>query len=151
MRTPAIIVDLDGTLYDCRKRRDEFLKPEKKDFDGFHKAAVNDQPNVWCGIIAKSMSYFRYKLIFVSGRDHAHETETIWWLQHFYAWRRQDYHLFMRPDGDQTPDDEMKKKIYLTNIEPFFEILFCIDDRKKVVDMWRSLGLVCLQCDVGDF
>jgi len=26
-----------------------------------------------------------------------------------------------------------------------------IDDRKQVVDMWRELGLVCLQVDKGEF
>jgi DNA transposition AAA+ family ATPase len=32
-----------------------------------------------------------------------------------------------------------------------YNVRFAIDDRDRVVDAWRDLGLVCLQCAPGDF
>ena len=41
-------------------------------------------------------------------------------------------------------------KTILTNSER--DRLVCIfDDRNKVVEMWRRLGITCLQVDDGDF
>jgi hypothetical protein len=31
------------------------------------------------------------------------------------------------------------------------KILFVVEDRSRVVEMWRSEGLTCLQCAHGDF
>ena len=31
------------------------------------------------------------------------------------------------------------------------DVLMCVDDRQKVVDMWRSEGLTCFQVAPGDF
>jgi len=30
-------------------------------------------------------------------------------------------------------------------------VLFIVEDRSSVVDMWRAQGLVCLQCAPGEF
>ena len=30
-------------------------------------------------------------------------------------------------------------------------ILFVVEDRSRVVEMWRSEGLACLQCAPGEF
>ena len=44
------------------------------------------------------------------------------------------------PKGNDAMSDEDKKR------------LICIfDDRNKVVNMWRSLGITCLQVANGDF
>lgn len=59
--------------------------------------------------------------------------------------------LHMRPDGDFRPDVEVKKEIYKREIEGQFKVLFAVDDRASVVEMWRAQGLVCLQCAKGDF
>jgi hypothetical protein len=55
----------------------------------------------------------------------------------------------MRAASDFTPDEELKRQW----IEEYkLEHILCIfDDRKKVVDMWRSLGLTCFQVAPGDF
>jgi hypothetical protein len=57
----------------------------------------------------------------------------------------------MRKEGDHREDSVIKKEIYLKDILPKNEVLFIVEDRLSVVKMWRSLGLVCLQCDWGDF
>lgn len=57
----------------------------------------------------------------------------------------------MRKNDDYRQDAVIKEEIYNLYIQPKFDVLFCIDDRKQVVDAWRNLGLVCLQCDEGQF
>ena len=50
----------------------------------------------------------------------------------------------LREDGDNTPDQELKRAwLHAYGKE---RILFTVDDRQKVVDMWREEGLTCLQC-----
>ena len=47
--------------------------------------------------------------------------------------------------------DEILKKRMLDKFVDIDDVLFVVDDRNKVVDMWRDLGLVVLQPMPGDF
>lgn len=89
-----------------------------------------------------------YEIIFVSGRPEEYRKVTQeWFSEHNFGTHK----LFMRKTGDFRKDSIVKEEIYRSAIEPEFNVLFCIDDRKQVVDMWRSIGLTCLQCDEGNF
>ena len=48
------------------------------------------------------------------------------------------------------PDEILKKKM-LDKFVDIDDVLFVVDDRNKVVDMWRDLGLTVLQPAPGDF
>ena len=48
------------------------------------------------------------------------------------------------------PDEILKKKM-LDKFVDIDDVLFVVDDRNKVVDMWRDLGLVVLQPAPGNF
>ena len=56
----------------------------------------------------------------------------------------------MRYVQDQSPDTEVKAKIYDRYIKPYFDVLFTIDDRPKVVEMWRQKGLVCFAVEAAE-
>jgi len=43
------------------------------------------------------------------------------------------------------------KEIFDNHIAPKYNISYVLDDRDRVVDMWRSLGLTCFQVDWGNF
>jgi hypothetical protein len=151
----AIIVDLDGTLYNCEERRKKYLSdPPKPDFDGFNAAAVLDEPSAWCVALVRAISMHGYEIVFVTGREETHRKSTNMWIQAHEILahdRKQRYRLLMRPAGDFRPDEEIKRELYAKYIRGEYEVLFVIDDRKKVVDMWRSLGLVALHCAEGNF
>ena len=141
----AIIVDLDGTL--CNTDHRQHLVEAKK-WDEFYDALPDDLPHDWCRELVKAMRDQKVMTLLVSGRPDSHWGQTTEWLsKHMPKWDG----LFMRKTGDYRKDCIVKEEIYRKNIEPHFEILFCVDDRKQVVDMWRSIGLVCLQCAEGDF
>jgi FMN phosphatase YigB (HAD superfamily) len=143
----AIIVDLDGTLCDCEHRVHHVHK-EEKDWKSFNDGMVNDDLNVWCAKLIEAMNGNGFKTIFVTGRDENYRTHTEDWLSKHQI---NYHHLHMRPVMDYRGDDEIKKEIYDNDIKDKFDVLFVVDDRLSVVKMWRSIGLVCLQCDWGDF
>ena len=58
--------------------------------------------------------------------------------------------LVMRSDGDSRPD-EITKAQMLEALSDSYEVRMVFDDRQKVVDMWRSKGLLCLQVAPGEF
>jgi hypothetical protein len=58
--------------------------------------------------------------------------------------------LYMRQDGDFRRDDIVKQEILDKYIDKD-RVLFVLDDRDQVVDMWRRNGLTCFQVAEGDF
>jgi len=57
----------------------------------------------------------------------------------------------MRSDGDYRADQVVKEELFRNQVEPKYDVIGVIDDRDKVVTMWRRLGLVCFQVAQGDF
>jgi hypothetical protein len=60
----------------------------------------------------------------------------------------------MRPDERRSdPDWEVKQDMLHEILKTLDKenILFTVDDRQKVVDMWRANGLTCLQVAEGNF
>ena len=146
MKEKALIIDLDGTLADIRVRL-KHLQGKKKDWESFNKTIETDELHLWCLEIMKRF-HSDHKLLIVSGRTDALKEETINWLQKYgVPYDR----LFMRSRDDFRSDDVMKLEIFEREIRPSFEVIFVLDDRTKVVNMWRSQGLVVLQCAPGDF
>lgn len=148
LKGKAIIVDLDGTLCNVDHRR-YLVEGKNKDFELFAKLCTKDTPNKWCLDIIKAMM-FTHHIIFVSGRKYRHELDTTEWLYDNVPGSLR-FSLMMRGDDDDRSDEIVKKEIYENFIKPYYNVSFCIDDRTRVVNMWRSIGLTCLQCAPGDF
>lgn len=144
-KTPAILIDVDGTLANVNERRRDFLKT--KDWESFYSKISEDVLNVWC---LKIIEKFRteYKVFLVTGRRETYRKQTLDWLQLNDVFFDD---IFFRSKDDYRSDDVVKKEIYQKNIAGSFDVLFVVDDRVSVVKMWRGLGLVCLQCDEGNF
>jgi hypothetical protein len=142
----AILVDIDGTLSDSSHRQ-HFMEG-KKNWKAFYDGLVKDKPHKWCAKLIEWADGFEYHVVLVSGRPDDYRDKTVQWLtEHKITYDA----LFMRKAGDFRTDFVIKKEIYDASIKETYEILFCVDDRKQVVDMWRSIGLTCLQCAEGDF
>ena len=147
-----IIFDLDGTLALIDKRRELARKPNGKiDFDKLHDASLikHDKPN-WPVIkIAQLFAEQEFKIVIFSGRSDKTATETVSWLsQNKVPFNK----LVMRPYKTKNfvPDEVLKKDMLDKHLD-INDIFMVVDDRQKVVDMWRSLGLICLQVADGNF
>lgn len=127
----------------------------KPDWKSFNESMIWDTPNEWCQELLRGMVYTLdvwnspNTIIFVTGREECYRKITLDLIQQMNCMRGN--FLYMRPDKDYRPDVEIKREIYEKYIKDKYDVLFCIDDRDCVVKLWRSLGLVCLQCSEGNF
>jgi len=144
----AIIVDIDGTLADV-EHRVHHVNKEQKDWKAFHDSMDQDRLNHWYAKLIEAMKHQGFDILFVTGRDEDYREKTQTWMkQHQIQYDK----LYMRSAVDFRSDSEVKKEIYERQIKDHWEVAFVVDDRLSVVKMWREqLGLVCLQCDWGDF
>ncbi|MBT3584409.1 MAG: polynucleotide kinase [Halobacteriovoraceae bacterium] len=146
-RKKALLVDLDGTLADV-EHRVHHVQGESKDWKQFNEKMGLDALNTWCREIIISFQERGYGVVFLTGRTEDYRGTSEEWLDsHDITYDK----LFMRQRGDHRDDWDIKQGIYLEEIKPDFDILFVLEDRLNVVKMWRETGLVCLQCDWGDF
>lgn len=146
LKLNAIICDLDGTMCNLDHRL-HYVKQEKKDWKNFLSNIDKDGLNQWCRTITNSLRMNNI-IVFCSGRDDNYREKTTKWLSEnkcHYDW------LFMRPRDDYRQDFIVKEIILEFELLTRFNILFTIDDRKQVVDMWRKHGLTCLACAEGEF
>lgn len=134
---PAVICDLDGTLalHDGRGPYD-IMKCD------------TDLPNPPVLAVVLAFRDLGHPILFVSGREDACREKTRAWI---LAHTGLDGPLFMRQTGDHRPDDVVKRELYEAHVQDQYEVLFVLDDRRRVVDAWRRLGLSCFQVDAGDF
>jgi hypothetical protein len=142
----TIVIDLDGTLANVGHRR-HFVAGKKRDYEAFHALLDKDPVNVWCAEIMRSFADRdpEFRVVLVSARPkHVKEATIAWLTKHHLQYLFHDLFL-LRPTGDSTPDQELKRD-WLHKYGKD-RVLFVVDDRSKVVKMWREEGLVCLQCD----
>ncbi len=141
----AVIFDVDGTLADVRHRR-HFLTGRPKNHAAFHDAMVDDTVREPVAELARALAR-TYPVLLVSGRPERYRRVTGCWLDdNFIPYRA----LYLRADDDRR-DDVLVKREMLAAIRLTYDPLLVVDDRAKLVAMWREEGLVCLQCDVGLF
>ena len=155
-KIPAIWCDLDGTLCNVGHRLhildDLKDKPEQEKFDIFTDACDLDTPNKWCLDILWAMRLTGFEILYVTGRSEKFVNKTtLWLLDNVHFHDRYTPKLYMRPNGDDTPDDQMKAKIYRLDIKPYYDVAFCLEDRPSVARKLRSIGLKCLLIDDKEF
>lgn len=144
----TILFDIDGTLADLNGR-EKFLKQEKPDWKAFNEKMEEDIPNT--PIVELYRSLYRsgdFELVLVSGRQERFRKLTETWL----SWNNIPFDtLLMRGDDDGRADSLVKQDILKALQARGKDILFTVDDRQSVVDMWRKNGITCLQCKKGDY
>ena len=133
-----LVVDIDGTIA---------LRNGREAFDWDH--LDTDVPNAGVIELVRSVHNSGHQILFISGRHEKLRQPTQEWL---------DFHvlipgqLLMRRNGDTRPDDVIKEEILLEYVSDLSEILAVLDDRNRVVRMWREkLNLLCLQVAEGNF
>lgn len=135
----AIICDLDGTLclYD---------RSTGKHYDRDYE---NDTLNIAVADVLRRYEDDGIEIVLVSGRKNKYESITIDWLNK-KAIRFHALHM-IRGDRDHRKDFVVKREVYDKFIKDKYDVLFVLDDRNQVVDLWRELGLTCFQVAPGDF
>jgi predicted kinase len=132
----AIIVDMDGTLA---------LLNGRHPYDA--STCDRDLPNL---PVLETVRKWQADttIIIVSGREDRFKSQTEAWLQQHDI---QYAALYMRETQDLRNDAIIKAEIYQQYIENCYNIRFILDDRNRVVEMWRKLGLTVFQVAEGNF
>lgn len=137
-RPKALICDLDGTLFHMNERSPfDFDRVDEDTVDSVVQDIVQD---------ARARGY---DILIFTGREDigecraktlkALEDAGIFWTE-----------FLMRPTGCHDADVLVKERM-LWSVADKYNIEFALDDRDQVVDLWRSLGIKCLQVGYGDF
>ena len=144
LETKKIIVDLDGTLANIEHRL-HLIRGPKKDWNAFFLACSEDSPVSsvidLVSALIKGAGTGCETFIF-SGRSEAVQEETLEWLSKHIHW---PYSLTMRPKRDFRPDEVLKAEFADRHNLNAKNVLCVIDDRRRVVEMWRAKGFLCLQ------
>lgn len=144
---PLVICDIDGTIADITHRL-QYAKGETKNwktfFDLMHLDVVREST------LKMLYDYHAagHKIIFVSARPENYRTQTNFWLDNNVRDRGVPYEgLIMRREHDKRDDVDVKYDIYSELFKDKYDIEVVIDDRPKVIRMWRAAGLSVI--DVG--
>uniref|UniRef100_A0AAU2K314 AAA family ATPase n=1 Tax=Streptomyces sp. NBC_00049 TaxID=2903617 RepID=A0AAU2K314_9ACTN len=134
----AVMCDIDGTLaltgdrgpYDfSRCELDLLNEPVRHALDAFRRADGDT-------------------IVLLSGRSEEHRTQTESWL------RRHEVpydELWMRAAGDTRRDDVVKAELFDAHVRHRYAVRVSLDDRDRVVAIWRRMGLPTWQVNYGDF
>lgn len=142
----AAIVDIDGTLADCRHRLHHVLPGAKRNWEAFF-SEMDEDPLIWQVAEVVRHLAIESRIVLCSGRPENYRGITEAWLDRNGVQRDA---LYMRPAGDTRPDHVVKAQILDGIKADGYEPFIVIDDRQSVVDMWRENGLVCLQAAPGE-
>ncbi|WP_301119843.1 AAA family ATPase [Mycolicibacterium fortuitum] len=144
----AVLVDIDGTLAHMTDRSPyDYTKVSTDE---------RDEQITWLVRVLYDLRFggFGPNIIVMSGRPDTCRDDTATWLK---AWGTYYDELHMRPagavddHGNQLPDYIVKHDLYNQHIRGKYNVRFVLDDRQQVVDLWRAMGLKCLQVAPGDF
>lgn len=141
----AILVDIDGTVARMHNRG-----PFEEDKVGDDLPIENVMKMVEHAALADCT------IVFMSGRTDGCEGDTEDWLLKHMPWL--DYgdvwwelHMRRSVEDRGRPDDDVKYDLFMDRVARRFHVLYVLDDRNKVVKMWREIGLTCAQVAEGDF
>ena len=141
-----VLCDIDGTLADISHRKHFVEGKEKKDWKSFFACMGNDE--VRKDVAKQLIDFYNkgYTCILVSGRLEEYRDVTEEWLSKNSLGF--PFTLLMRGKGDSRQDDIVKEEI-LNNYFPDKSLIHAvIDDRPRVIRMWKKHGLNVI--DVGD-
>lgn len=138
----AVMVDIDGTLA-LHGDRDPY------DTSRYHEDTVN-QPVVEA---VRAMQDAGHVVILCSGRDERFRAVTEAWLTDKIGLVYGLWHdgLYMRPEGDRRRDNIVKLELFDAHIRDNYNVTCVFDDRDRVVQAWRSIGLTVFQVAPGNF
>lgn len=142
-----IVFDLDGTLSDNEHRAHLVAGPGPKNWDAYTAACVDDPPVPEIISVANALFNEGHQIEIWSGRDESARGATIHWLCQYGVRYRA---LLLRKHGDHRLDTEVKLE-WLSKRLPLERPRLVFEDRERMVNFWRSQGILCAQVAPGRF
>jgi len=136
----AVIADLDGTLALHNGREPFEWDLVKSDVFDYRVAEMLEAHN----------TYYGSQIIFLTGRPESVRHSTQLWLD-VHGFKNSNYKLFMRDNNDFSHGDDYKRKIYLEQIKPNYNVVGVFEDSQKCINMWREEGVLCFAVANNDY
>ncbi|MCY0960338.1 AAA family ATPase [Streptomyces sp. H27-H5] len=134
----AVMCDIDGTLALIGDRG-------PYDFTRCELDRLNDS-------VRGALDAFRRAhgdvIVLLSGRGEEHRPQTESWLRRHQVPYDE---LWMRAAGDTRRDDVVKAELFDAHVRHRYAVRVSLDDRDRVVAVWRRMGLPTWQVNYGDF
>ena len=140
----CILVDMDATLFLNTNGR-PFYGDELEPTD-----ILKDEPIPATITLVKAYQATGNLVIGLSGREDKQQIRACTLKQCENVGIHLDA-LILRPLGSRKRGDASKKELFEENIKDKYFVDFVLDDSSKVVQMYRNLGLTCLQPNEGKF
>lgn len=141
----VVIVDIDGTICDASHRL-HLIERQPPDWEAWYAACDADEPVIPILRVVDALAE-RYVIDIITGRKEDSRAVTEAWLKRHEVPYRD---LLMRATDDRRPDAVVKREIYRARYA-VGEVWLVLEDRNRVVSMWREEGLTCLQVRGGDY
>lgn len=146
IKKKAIIIDLDGTLVNNAKRVQGVDGSQTADWDAFNALSRFEPVNKWCVEIVERFQN-DHTIVFLtarSGSAYVKKITEMWLDENMPA---TPYVLIMRHEDDRSQDFIFKEDAYKKQIEPFYDVLFAVDDKMVIAELWRKLRIPALHCE----
>ena len=150
MKKKAILCDVDGTLANIVHRL-HHIKQKPAHWGKFKQEAYSDEPYndiVW---LVRALAATGANILIVTARMEEEREVTTKWLDEVAGLKHVYEKIYMRKQDDFREDSIIKKELLEQIKSEGYEPYMVIDDRNRVVKMWRDFGLRCLQVREGDF
>jgi phosphoserine phosphatase len=150
MKKDTYIFDLDGTLSDCEHRKVMEIKNgiPKMNWFQFNRNVDKDLPIQNIIKLFKHLRGNDVEILIYTGRYDNHKKVTLEWLAKYGVVVDK---IRMRKVGDSRADTVLKKTWLDEDFGDDYSNLVCaFEDRNKMVDFYRSIGITCLQVATSD-
>lgn len=153
----TMVVDMDGTIADCMHRVHHVrpvadpvtgIKP-KKNWMAFKDGIAFDAPIQPVIDLVKAMKAQGWNIVVSSGRGADTMPQTVDWFIKHVGFR--PHAIFMRRVRDYRDDGIVKVELLAQMRDWGFDPYLWLDDRQRVVDALRAVGVKVLQCAPGNF
>jgi hypothetical protein len=146
----TLICDVDGTLANV-SHREHFLKQTPKNWKAWFEFQGEDTINPEIrDIVTGLVNYHGWNAVVATGREDD-DGFTASWLEANGLGPNVLSAIYMRAKGDRSNDDVAKSAQFDRMIEEGYNPVMVLEDRARVVKMWRAKGLRCLAVAEGDF
>lgn len=166
--TYVILFDIDGTLADHAHRAQHLNRetPDgKPDWDLYFDGCDKDEP-INAGAVIFNLLATQCRQLghliqnqkidadipyvdCMTGRPERLRAKTLEWFTSSGLLMPRALH--MRPDGDHSPDNELKIRMYEQIYKDKETVLAVFEDRERCVKAWRAAGIPCYQVAEGAF
>lgn len=154
MKQDAIIFDLDGTL--CDSPHIEHNSYPTIDWESFHENNTDCPSFPWAVQMIELYQQAGYCIIFLTARDDTPRTRELteqWLVRHLSFVNEEsftEHPLVMCKPLDFREDSVGKVELYISEIQPFYNVHLFVDDKASNCRAFRELGIPSLCCAEKD-